>query len=161
MSPAGLKCCLFWCSATTQLWSSCLRPPTNRFAEWAHGKGAPELSFPLMIRERLGLSFSLSLSLSLSLKILAGTGRNGMIKWMKWNIDLEREIESKGFLWLVTALAWSPPNKHVIKDSLWLCSLCVSGYPRQQQKSWKEPCYRVRLEPEFMVQMLTAVYHAM
>ncbi|XP_052431825.1 protein FAM126B-like [Carassius gibelio] len=39
--------------------------------------------------------------------------------------------------------------------------LCVSGYPRQQQKSWKEPYNRVRLEPEFMVQMLTAVYHAM
>ncbi|XP_059385663.1 hyccin 2-like isoform X1 [Carassius carassius] len=38
--------------------------------------------------------------------------------------------------------------------------LCVSGYPRQQQKSWKEPYNRVRLEPEFMVQMLTAVYHA-
>ncbi|CAL8387280.1 unnamed protein product [Gadus morhua 'NCC'] len=39
--------------------------------------------------------------------------------------------------------------------------LCVCGFPRQQQKSWREPCNRVLLDPEFMVQMLTAVYHAM
>ncbi|KAI5626590.1 protein FAM126B [Silurus asotus] len=38
--------------------------------------------------------------------------------------------------------------------------LCVCGYPRQQQKLWRESCNRVRLDPEFMVQMLTAVYHA-
>uniref|UniRef100_A0AAY4BZ28 Protein FAM126B-like n=1 Tax=Denticeps clupeoides TaxID=299321 RepID=A0AAY4BZ28_9TELE len=38
--------------------------------------------------------------------------------------------------------------------------LCVCGYPRQQLKSWREPCHRIRLDPEFMVQMLTAVYHA-
>ncbi|XP_056145365.1 hyccin 2 [Lampris incognitus] len=38
--------------------------------------------------------------------------------------------------------------------------LCVCGFPRQQQKLWKEPCNRVLLDPEFMVQMLTAVYHA-
>uniref|UniRef100_A0A8C5A2P8 Family with sequence similarity 126 member B n=1 Tax=Gadus morhua TaxID=8049 RepID=A0A8C5A2P8_GADMO len=38
--------------------------------------------------------------------------------------------------------------------------LCVCGFPRQQQKSWREPCNRVLLDPEFMVQMLTAVYHA-
>ncbi|XP_048091643.1 LOW QUALITY PROTEIN: protein FAM126B [Alosa alosa] len=38
--------------------------------------------------------------------------------------------------------------------------LCVCGYPRQQLKAWREPCHRVRLDPEFMVQMLTAVYHA-
>uniref|UniRef100_A0A3P8ZT89 Family with sequence similarity 126 member B n=1 Tax=Esox lucius TaxID=8010 RepID=A0A3P8ZT89_ESOLU len=38
--------------------------------------------------------------------------------------------------------------------------LCVCGFPRQQQKLWREPCNRVVLEPEFMVQMLTAVYHA-
>ncbi|KAG9340818.1 hypothetical protein JZ751_020010, partial [Albula glossodonta] len=38
--------------------------------------------------------------------------------------------------------------------------LCVCGFPRQQQKPWKEPCNRVILDPEFMVQILTAVYHA-
>uniref|UniRef100_A0A3Q3W8E3 Uncharacterized protein n=1 Tax=Mola mola TaxID=94237 RepID=A0A3Q3W8E3_MOLML len=38
--------------------------------------------------------------------------------------------------------------------------LCVCGFPRQQQKLWREPCNRVLLDPEFMVQMLTAVYHA-
>ncbi|XP_063068675.1 hyccin 2 [Engraulis encrasicolus] len=38
--------------------------------------------------------------------------------------------------------------------------LCVCGYPRQQMKPWREPCHRVRLDPEFLVQMLTAVYHA-
>ncbi|KAK1806095.1 hypothetical protein P4O66_012805 [Electrophorus voltai] len=38
--------------------------------------------------------------------------------------------------------------------------LCVCGYPRQQEKLWRESCNRVRLDPEFMVQMLSAVYHA-
>ncbi|KAM9347246.1 hyccin 2 [Symphorus nematophorus] len=38
--------------------------------------------------------------------------------------------------------------------------LCVCGFPRQQQKLWREPCNRVLLDPEFMVQMLTSVYHA-
>ncbi|XP_048857729.1 LOW QUALITY PROTEIN: protein FAM126B-like [Brienomyrus brachyistius] len=38
--------------------------------------------------------------------------------------------------------------------------LCVCGFPRQRQKLWREPCGRVVLDPEFMVQMLTAVYHA-
>lgn len=37
----------------------------------------------------------------------------------------------------------------------------MCGFPRQQQKLWREPCNRVLLDPEFMVQMLTAVYHAM
>ncbi|XP_066543796.1 hyccin 2 [Amia ocellicauda] len=42
-----------------------------------------------------------------------------------------------------------------------MCSrLCVCGFPRQHQKPWKEPCGRVILDPEFMVQMLTSVYHA-
>ncbi|XP_051762365.1 protein FAM126B isoform X2 [Ctenopharyngodon idella] len=38
--------------------------------------------------------------------------------------------------------------------------LCVCGFPRQQMKAWTAPCIRVVLDPEFMVQMLTAVYHA-
>uniref|UniRef100_H2U4W4 Hyccin PI4KA lipid kinase complex subunit 2 n=1 Tax=Takifugu rubripes TaxID=31033 RepID=H2U4W4_TAKRU len=38
--------------------------------------------------------------------------------------------------------------------------LCICGFPRQQQKLWREPCNRVLLDPEFMVQMLAAVYHS-
>ncbi|KAI2661068.1 Protein FAM126B [Labeo rohita] len=38
--------------------------------------------------------------------------------------------------------------------------LCVCGFPRQQLKAWTAPCIRVVLDPEFMVQMLAAVYHA-
>lgn len=38
--------------------------------------------------------------------------------------------------------------------------LCVCGFPRQQLKAWSAPGLRVMLDPEFMVQMLTAVYHA-
>ncbi|XP_026128486.1 protein FAM126B-like isoform X5 [Carassius auratus] len=38
--------------------------------------------------------------------------------------------------------------------------LCVSGFPRQQLKAWTSSCVRVLLEPQFMVQMLAAVYHA-
>ncbi|XP_043847612.1 protein FAM126B isoform X3 [Dromiciops gliroides] len=38
--------------------------------------------------------------------------------------------------------------------------LCVSGFPRQNEKQWKEPCGRVVLDPEFMVQLLTGVYYA-
>ncbi|XP_035392974.1 origin recognition complex subunit 2 isoform X2 [Cygnus atratus] len=38
--------------------------------------------------------------------------------------------------------------------------LCVSGFPRQHQKRWKEHCGRVVLDPDFMVQLLTGVYYA-
>ncbi|KAM4698586.1 hyccin 2 [Rhinophrynus dorsalis] len=38
--------------------------------------------------------------------------------------------------------------------------LCVSGFPRQHEKRWKELCGRVVLDPGFMVQLLTGVYHA-
>ncbi|XP_027534042.1 protein FAM126B isoform X3 [Neopelma chrysocephalum] len=38
--------------------------------------------------------------------------------------------------------------------------LCVSGFPRQHEKRWKEPCGRVVLDPDFMVQLLTGVYYA-
>uniref|UniRef100_UPI00398EBD4A hyccin 2-like isoform X1 n=1 Tax=Pristiophorus japonicus TaxID=55135 RepID=UPI00398EBD4A len=41
-----------------------------------------------------------------------------------------------------------------------VCSrLCITGFPRQRQKLWSETCGRVVLDPEFMVQMLTGVYH--
>lgn len=39
--------------------------------------------------------------------------------------------------------------------------VCVSGFPRQQEKQWKEVCGRIVLGPEFMVQLLTGVYYAM
>lgn len=46
-----------------------------------------------------------------------------------------------------------------------LCRLgsrvCVSGFPRQHEKQWKELCGRIVLDPEFMVQLLTGVYYAM
>ncbi|XP_030435162.1 hyccin 2 isoform X4 [Gopherus flavomarginatus] len=38
--------------------------------------------------------------------------------------------------------------------------LCVSGFPRQHEKRWKEFCNRVVLDPDFMVQLLTGVYYA-
>nr|XP_025962817.1 protein FAM126B isoform X1 [Dromaius novaehollandiae] len=38
--------------------------------------------------------------------------------------------------------------------------LCVSGFPRQHEKHWKEHCGRVVLDPDFMVQLLTGVYYA-
>ncbi|XP_069471550.1 hyccin 2 isoform X2 [Ambystoma mexicanum] len=38
--------------------------------------------------------------------------------------------------------------------------LCVSGFPKQHEKRWKEICGRVVLDPSFMVQLLTGVYHA-
>uniref|UniRef100_A0A8C6N161 Hyccin PI4KA lipid kinase complex subunit 2 n=1 Tax=Mus spicilegus TaxID=10103 RepID=A0A8C6N161_MUSSI len=39
--------------------------------------------------------------------------------------------------------------------------VCVSGFPRQHEKQWKELCGRIVLDPEFMVQLLTGVYYAM
>ncbi|XP_038604765.1 protein FAM126B isoform X2 [Tachyglossus aculeatus] len=38
--------------------------------------------------------------------------------------------------------------------------VCVSGFPRQHEKHWKEKCGRVVLDPDFMVQLLTGVYYA-
>ncbi|KAJ8282322.1 hypothetical protein COCON_G00048410 [Conger conger] len=58
-----------------------------------------------------------------------------------------------------SAVVYLPPSSYqsVCRMS---SRLCVCGFPRQQQKPWQEPCNRVLLDPEFMVQMLTAVYHA-
>ncbi|KAM3856326.1 hyccin 2 isoform 1-T1 [Vipera latastei] len=38
--------------------------------------------------------------------------------------------------------------------------LCVSGFPRQNEKCWKEDGCRVVLDPDFMVQLLTGIYYA-
>uniref|UniRef100_A0A9J7Z0Y3 Protein FAM126B-like n=1 Tax=Cyprinus carpio carpio TaxID=630221 RepID=A0A9J7Z0Y3_CYPCA len=72
----------------------------------------------------------------------------------------QNRFEVLSFLMLCynSAVVFMPASSH--QSVCRMSTLCVSGYPRQQQKSWKEPCNRVRLEPEFMVQMLTAVYHA-
>ncbi|XP_036425943.1 protein FAM126B-like isoform X3 [Colossoma macropomum] len=58
-----------------------------------------------------------------------------------------------------SAVVYMPPSSYqaVCRMS---SRLCVCGFPRQQQKMWREPCNRVVLDAEFMVQMLTAVYHA-
>ncbi|XP_051564085.1 protein FAM126B-like isoform X2 [Myxocyprinus asiaticus] len=58
-----------------------------------------------------------------------------------------------------SAVVYMPPSSYqsVCRMS---SRLCVCGFPRQQQKAWSAPCIRVLLDPEFMVQMLTAVYHA-
>ncbi|KAG9349263.1 hypothetical protein JZ751_027706 [Albula glossodonta] len=58
-----------------------------------------------------------------------------------------------------SAVVYMPPSSY--QSACRMSSrLCVCGFPRQQQKLWREPCNRVLLDPEFMVQMLTAVYHA-
>ncbi|XP_041923486.1 protein FAM126B-like isoform X3 [Alosa sapidissima] len=58
-----------------------------------------------------------------------------------------------------SAVVYMPPSSYqaVCRMS---SRLCVCGFPRQQQKPWREPCNRVQLDADFMVQMLTAIYHA-
>ncbi|XP_035249094.1 protein FAM126B-like isoform X1 [Anguilla anguilla] len=58
-----------------------------------------------------------------------------------------------------SAVVYMPASSHQAACRM-SSRLCVCGFPRQQQKPWREPCNRVVLDPEFMVQMLTAVYHA-
>ncbi|XP_048028619.1 protein FAM126B isoform X1 [Megalobrama amblycephala] len=76
-------------------------------------------------------------------------------------VTSQNRFEVLSFLMLCynSAVVFMPASSHQSACRM-STRLCVSGYPRQQQKSWKEPYNRVRLEPEFMVQMLTAVYHA-
>ncbi|XP_060796591.1 hyccin 2 [Neoarius graeffei] len=73
----------------------------------------------------------------------------------------QNRFEVLSFLMLCynSAVVYMPASSHqsVCRMS---SRLCVCGYPRQQQKLWRESCNRMRLDPEFMVQMLTAVYHA-
>ncbi|KAL1268746.1 hypothetical protein QQF64_034109, partial [Cirrhinus molitorella] len=58
-----------------------------------------------------------------------------------------------------SVVVYMPPSSHqaVCRMS---SRLCVCGFPRQQLKAWTAPFIRVVLDPEFMVQMLAAVYHA-
>ncbi|XP_062869133.1 hyccin 2 [Trichomycterus rosablanca] len=73
----------------------------------------------------------------------------------------QNRFEVLSFLMLCynSAVVFMPASSHqsVCRMS---SRLCVCGCPRQHEKLWQESCNRVRLDPEFMVQMLTAVYHA-
>ncbi|XP_046714204.1 protein FAM126B isoform X2 [Silurus meridionalis] len=73
----------------------------------------------------------------------------------------QNRFEVLSFLMLCynSAVVYMPASSHQSACRM-SSQLCVCGYPRQQQKLWRESCNRVRLDPEFMVQMLTAVYHA-
>nr|XP_055040405.1 hyccin 2 isoform X1 [Misgurnus anguillicaudatus]XP_055040407.1 hyccin 2 isoform X1 [Misgurnus anguillicaudatus]XP_055040408.1 hyccin 2 isoform X1 [Misgurnus anguillicaudatus] len=73
----------------------------------------------------------------------------------------QNRFEVLSFLMLCynSAVVFMPASSHQSACRM-STRLCVSGYPRQQQKSWKDSSNRVRLDPEFMVQMLTAVYYA-
>ncbi|XP_075036218.1 hyccin 2 isoform X2 [Mixophyes fleayi] len=73
----------------------------------------------------------------------------------------QNRFEVLSFLMLCynSAIVYMPPSSYQS-----LCRmgsrLCVSGFPRQHEKRWKELCGRVMLDPGFMVQLLTGVYHA-
>ncbi|KAM3917367.1 hyccin 2 isoform 1-T1 [Leptodactylus fuscus] len=73
----------------------------------------------------------------------------------------QNRFEILSFLMLCynSAIVYLPPSSYQS-----LCRmgsrLCVSGFPRQHEKRWKELCGRVVLDPAFMVQLLTGVYHA-
>ncbi|XP_040213138.1 protein FAM126B isoform X1 [Rana temporaria] len=73
----------------------------------------------------------------------------------------QNRFEVLSFLMLCynSAIVYMPPSSYQS-----LCRmgsrLCVSGFPRQHEKRWKELCGRVVLDSDFMVQLLTGVYHA-
>ncbi|KAE8580344.1 hypothetical protein XENTR_v10024397 [Xenopus tropicalis] len=73
----------------------------------------------------------------------------------------QNRFEVLSFLMLCynSAIVYMPPSSYQS-----LCRmgsrLCVGGFPRQHEKHWKDLCGRVVLDPEFMVQLLTGVYHA-
>ncbi|XP_018094462.1 protein FAM126B isoform X1 [Xenopus laevis] len=73
----------------------------------------------------------------------------------------QNRFEVLSFLMLCynSTIVYMPPSSYQS-----LCRmgsrLCVSGFPRQHEKCWKDLCGRVVLDPEFMVQLLTGVYHA-
>ncbi|XP_074856737.1 hyccin 2 isoform X3 [Carettochelys insculpta] len=73
----------------------------------------------------------------------------------------QNRFEVLGFLMLCynAAIVYMPASSYQS-----LCRmgsrLCVSGFPRQYEKRWKEYCNRVVLDPDFMVQLLTGIYYA-
>ncbi|XP_063788935.1 hyccin 2 isoform X3 [Pseudophryne corroboree] len=73
----------------------------------------------------------------------------------------QNRFEVLSFLMLCynSAIVYMPPSSYQSLCRM-VSRLCVSGFPRQHDKRWKELCGRVVLDPGFMVQMLTGVYHA-
>ncbi|XP_051880516.1 protein FAM126B-like isoform X1 [Pristis pectinata] len=76
------------------------------------------------------------------------------------NFTAQNRFEVLSFLMLCYNSAVVCMPKSSYRSLCSVCSrLCITGFPRQRQKMWSETCGRVMLDPEFMVQMLTAVYH--
>ncbi|XP_067844087.1 hyccin 2-like isoform X1 [Heptranchias perlo] len=76
------------------------------------------------------------------------------------NFTAQNRFEVLSFLMLCynSAVVCMPNSSY--RSLCSVCSrLCITGFPRQRQKVWSETCGRVVLDPEFMVQMLTGVYH--
>ncbi|XP_053553187.1 hyccin 2 [Bombina bombina] len=77
------------------------------------------------------------------------------------NFTAQNRFEILSFLMLCynSAIVYMPPSSYQS-----LCRMgsrvCVSGFPRQHEKQWAEMCGRIMLDPSFMVQLLTGVYHA-
>ncbi|XP_060684051.1 hyccin 2-like [Hemiscyllium ocellatum] len=76
------------------------------------------------------------------------------------NFTAQNRFEVLSFLMLCyNSAVVSMPNSSY-RSLCNVCSrLCITGFPRQRQKVWSETCGRVMLDPEFMVQLLTGVYH--
>ncbi|XP_048454961.1 protein FAM126B isoform X2 [Rhincodon typus] len=76
------------------------------------------------------------------------------------NFTAQNRFEVLSFLMLCyNSAVVSMPNSSY-RSLCNVCSrLCIAGFPRQRQKLWSETCGRVMLDPEFMVQLLTGVYH--
>ncbi|XP_053328244.1 hyccin 2 [Spea bombifrons] len=73
----------------------------------------------------------------------------------------QNRFEVLSFLMLCynSSIVYMPPSSYQSLCRM-VSRLCVSGFPRQQEKRWKDLCGRVLLDPGFMVQILTGVYHA-
>ncbi|XP_067892034.1 hyccin 2-like isoform X1 [Heterodontus francisci] len=76
------------------------------------------------------------------------------------NFTAQNRFEVLSFLMLCyNSAVVSMPNSSY-RSLCNVCSrLCITGFPRQRKKMWNETCGRVMLDPEFMVQLLTGVYH--
>ncbi|XP_078085121.1 hyccin 2 isoform X1 [Mustelus asterias] len=76
------------------------------------------------------------------------------------NFTAQNRFEVLSFLMLCyNSTVVSMPNSSY-RSLCSVCSrLCITGFPRQRQKVWSETCGRVMLDPEFMVQLLSGVYH--
>uniref|UniRef100_A0A672MLS4 Protein FAM126B-like n=1 Tax=Sinocyclocheilus grahami TaxID=75366 RepID=A0A672MLS4_SINGR len=116
----------------------------------------PSLSKPSIYHEPSGLGSMALTEGALNQHDLIRVVYSGLLS-QRETFTSQNRFEVLSFLMLCynSAVVFMPASSHQS-----VCRMSTRGYPRQQQKLWKEPCNRVRLEPEFMVQMLTAVYHA-